>query len=102
MEISEYVKNNVRYCTFTFLDEPVWFDEYFKDTDFDRVQIHDMTKIKPDRDEIFGFVGSFEFKDNIIESLDGDSYTSHMQIYGYEKFFDEEDGDAIDILVFKW
>lgn len=103
MENLDYIKSKERYEDFTFFDEPVMFNEFFKDSDYDVVQIHDINKlhIKGHEDEIVGFAGSFKWKDNTLFSLDGDSYTEKMKVYGYE-LFDYEGEKGLDILVKEW
>ena len=96
----EKVKADERYEDFTYLDEPVAFGEFFKNEDFDRVQVHDVSTITTNDGKEFycGFCGVFSWKSGILESLDGDCYSSSVKIYGYDKFIDEEDGKCVDIL----
>ena len=96
------IKNNPRYSDFTYFDEPNMFDEYFKDKDYDVVQIHDINPISDKYPDPIGFVGKFEWKSNNITPLDGDSYTSDMLIYGYQEFTSVGNKKGIDILTDKW
>lgn len=96
------IKNNPRYSDCIYFDEPVMFDEYFRDKDYDVVQVHDINPITEKIPDPVGFVGQFSWKSNTITPLDGDSYTSKMPIYGFEEFTDDEGLDCIDILTDKW
>ena len=95
------IKNNPRYSDFTYFENPIMFNEYFKDKDYDTVQIIDIRPISDIYPDPIGFVGKFEWKSNTITSLDGDSYTEHMPIYGYHEF--EHDGQAcVSVLTDEW
>lgn len=72
-----------RYKDFTYLETPIEFCNLFEHCDYDVVQVHDMT---PCGDSIIGFAGQFKWQNNEITPLDGDSYTSHMTILGYNEF----------------
>lgn len=99
-DITERLKNNDRYKTFTFFDKPVDFSEFFRDKDYPVVQIHDMTPIAGSTD-IIGFAGVFKWIGNILTPLDGDSYTEHTMIRGYGEF--EKNGEkCLDILAEEW
>ncbi len=97
------IKTLPRYRNFTFLDSPVPFSTLFKDTDFQVVQVHDSATVSHPLNsdntfDIIGFVGEFEWRDNEIVPLDGDSYTPNMSVIGYDKFtFDSI--PCLDILV---
>lgn len=95
------IKNNPRYEDYIFLDEPVWFEEYFNDKDYPIVQIHDINPISSRLPDPIGFVGRFRWKANEIISLDGDSYTSHMLIYGLDEF-EYEGQTCLNILTDRW
>ena len=96
------IKNNPRYSDFTYFDEPVMFDEYFKDKNYDVVQVYDISPISDKYPEPIGFAGKFEWKANTITPLDGDSYTSQMPIYGFEEFTSDKGLIGVDILTDKW
>ena len=97
MDINKIVKD-IGCDGFTCLPEPMWFNELAKDRDFARVELIDIT---PVFDTVRGFVGVFEWKSNTIISIDGDSYTSHMPVYGFSEF--TKDGQqCISILTDKW
>jgi hypothetical protein len=88
-----------RYLGFTCLDEYVDFGTMFCNKDYDVVQIHDITPVGDN--DIIGFAGIFAWKDNVITSLDGDSYTPHMKICGYKEF--EKDKErCLDVLTEEW
>lgn len=96
------IKNNPRYSGFTYFEEPVMFDDYFKGKDYDVVQVHDINPISDIYPDPIGFVGQFKWKSNIITPLDGDSYTDEMPIYGFEEFTSDDGRKGIDILTDKW
>ena len=102
INLKKLVKTNERYKDFTLLECPVRFKDMQADNDIDVVQLHD---IYPCGDnEIVGFCGICSWKDNILTSLDGDSYTDEMLVYGYSWFTNEEEGitKGLDILVEDW
>ena len=80
-----------RYKNFTVLKEPTDFCKLFKDKNFGLVQVH--TYI----DDV-GFCGAFGWKNNKLESLDGDSYNEEMIVYAYSTF-GEKGKEALDIVV---
>ena len=89
-----------RYKNFTYLDEPEEFCELFKDQNYDVVQVHDMTPITG-LGSIVGFAGQFKWQDNKLTPLDGDSYTSHMTVSGYNKF-NSNGSKCLDVLSEDW
>ena len=89
-----------RYKDFTYLDEPTEFCELFKDQNYDVVQVHDTTPITG-LGSIIGFAGQFEWKNNKLTPLDGDSYTSHMIVIGYNEF-SHEGLKCLDVLSEDW
>ena len=95
------IKNNPRYEDYIFFDEPAWFEEYFNDKDYPIVQIHDINPISSRLPDPIGFVGRFRWKANEVISLDGDSYTSHMLIYGLDEF-EYEGQTCLNILTDRW
>jgi len=97
-----YIKSLNRYFDFTYLDEAVFFDEYFKDKNYSVVQVHDIRPISEYHKDPIGFVGHFKWVKNVLTPLDGDSYEAHMPIYGYHTFKDFEGTLCLDILTDKW
>ena len=98
MDWKEIIKENDRYKNFTILDEPIEFKDLFKDEDIKTVQLHSIeTYTVADVTVIGGFCGSFKWKNNSIESIDNDSYTARMLVYGYERF-----NNGVDVLVKSW
>ena len=95
------VKKLERYKDFTFLSTPVNFDKFFKNKAYDVVQIHDITPIKKGSDEVIGFCGVFKWDGKNIKSIDHDSYTPDMLIYGYDEFTNNDE-KCLDILVVDW
>lgn len=94
-ELKSILAANERYSDFTLLDTPVPFAVWAKDKNYPTVQVHDTTLYKFDYGtDIIGFVGIFEWKDNVLTPLDGDTYNELMPVIGYE-----EDEDTLDILV---
>lgn len=79
------------------------FNQLFKNEDFDVVQLHsaEIFEYKNGTKDFVGFCGVFEWKNNCIEPLDGDSYCDKFKVIGYEKFINEEENvkNGIDILV---
>ena len=94
--LQEFVKHSTRYSNFTILPHSQIFSDYFKDKDIAVVQPHSTDRIGND---IVGFCGQFEWKNNEIKSLDHDSYNPNMTIYGYSWFKDKNKNDCLDILV---
>lgn len=94
-ELKAILAANERYADFKILDTPVPFAEWAKGKNYPTVQVHDTTVYKWDGGaDIYGFVGVFERRNNLLASLDGDTYNPDMPVIGYEEF---EDG--VDILV---
>jgi len=93
--------SNDRYKDFVYLDKPQEFCELFKNQNFDLVQVHDITSVG---DDIVGFAGQFKWQNNELIPLDHDSYTSHMSVWGYEKFVLDNDNElkGLDILSDDW
>jgi len=103
MDTAEYMDLNKvllldRYKNFTILDEPVVFCEWQKDNNIDLVQLHSLQDCGGD---IIGFCGIFEWKNNELKPLDGDSYSKYTEVYGYSWFF-RDDKKCLDILVKAW
>ena len=77
-------ENKARYQDFTILDNPVPFNEFAKDKNIDCVQPHTIISAK---DKTFiTWAGSFEWKNNELNSLDGDCYNETMNVLAYEWF----------------
>lgn len=100
-ELKEIIKNSDRYNKFTLLDEPISFEELFKDENFDCVQLHSthIFSYKNGVQDIVGFCGVFSWINNDIKSLDGDSYSDNFKVIGYERFTTQDKDKCIDILV---
>lgn len=97
--------NHPRYHNFTFLNKPEDFSQIFAGTDYDIVQLHDITLhegiYENMGDAIIGFVGGFAWKNNSLKPLDGDSYTKHTIVWGYEEW--ENNGIiGLEILTNDW
>lgn len=87
-ELREILLNSEKYSEFTFLKDSIPFNELFADEDFDYVSVYSTTilNFKDKKKDIVGFCGSFKWKDKILTSLDGDSYSEAMSVLGYKKF----------------
>ena len=96
------IKNNPRYSGFTYLEEPVIFDDYFKGKDYGVVQVHDINPISEIYKDPIGFAGSFEWKSNTLTPLDYDSYTPKMRIWGFNEFTNTDGEKCIDVLTDNW
>ena len=98
-ELEKILKESGRYKDFTLLEKPEPFNKFFTDKNYPIVQVHSTQIFETSgKKDIVGFYGQFEWKDNKITSLDGDSYSETMLVFGYEEFDCEED-IGIDILV---
>jgi len=95
-EVKEKIRNIDRYCSFTVLDTPQVFRSFFAGKDFDVVQLH---SLYPVDDGIVGFCGVCSWESGKLKSLDGDSYSEEMTVYGYREWSDEEASKGLDILV---
>lgn len=100
-ELKQRVSNTNRYEDAIFLEKPIEFDktDLFSDK-YAEIQLHDVSKI-PDYPDVLGFCGVFRIEDGEIVSLDGDSYSSHMIVVGYEEF-EYDNGICLDLLTIKW
>ena len=100
-ELKEIIKNSDRYSEFTLLDEPIPFKDLFKDENFDCVQLHSaqIFSYKNGIKDIVGFCGAFSWMNNVIKSLDGDSYNDSVAVLGYERFTIKDKNNCIDTLV---
>lgn len=100
-ELKEIIKNSDRYSEFTLLNEPIPFKKLFKDKNFDCVQLHSaqIFTYKNGTKDIVGFCGVFNWMNNTIKPLDGDSYNDNFMVLGYERFSTQNKNNCIDILV---
>ena len=93
---SEELSNNPLFEGFKLLDQPQKFSELFLNQNFEVVEVISILKLVTKTTErISGFSGLFEWKDNKIESLDGDSYNTDMTVYGY-KFFEKPEAGVLN------
>ncbi len=97
---SEELSKNPLFEGFKLLDQPQKFSELFLDQNFDDVELVSIIRLMTEK-TVGRFLGAFEWKDNEIESLDGDSYNTDMTVYGYEFFENPEAGvlNGLSILV---
>ena len=102
-EVKELILSKDRYEDFIILANPVPFNELFKDKDFDVVQTHDTTVFTYENGEkdIVGFSGVFGWENNVLKSLDYDTYFEDMKVLGYCEFSNKEENinKGLDILV---
>lgn len=84
-----------RYKNFKELDPPVPFDEYFKNRNYELVQVH---MVDPETKFVIGFIGQFSWQNNKLTPLDGDCYNSGMKVLKYD-YFIHEGRICLDILV---
>ena len=98
-QLKDILSKSDRYSEFIILDEEKPFNEFFKDKDFDYVQLHSSQIF--DEHHIFGFAGVFNWKNNNLKSLDGDYYSDDMSLIGYNYFDNPEEGiyNGLEILV---
>ena len=90
-QLKELIKDDIRYKDFTIFDKTMKFNEFMANKNVSVVETHLTTIAEYDEGkELFGFCGTFEWKDNKIISLDGDSYNKEMTIYGYKWFVENE------------
>lgn len=94
--LKERLKTEKRYEGFTVLDAPAVFRTLFAGQDAQTVQLH---SIDPCGDGIVGFYGVCSWIGSKIASLDGDSYSDDMDVYGYKWFKDRNGANCLDILV---
>ena len=95
MNWKEIIKKLPRYKDFTIVEDLISFNEMFKDTTIKVVQVHSVEVIA---DTIVGFCGVFEWDQNTLTPLDGDSYSEKVKVLGYNWFTHGND-KCIDILV---
>ena len=94
----EIIKKDPRYSEFTLLDKPTPFNKLFENKDLYIVQLHSIKEIG---ESIIGFVGEFNWENNKITPLDGDSYSQEMPVYGY-MYFKYKNRKCLDILIRVW
>ena len=97
-------KNSKRYKNFIFFDKPedkpVPFSTLMRDEDIDYVQVHLLQAYENNGyTNIIGFSGVFEWKNNILKPLDGDTYNSECLVYGCQWFKTKDNKRGLDILV---
>lgn len=95
--LKERLKNSEQYKDFTFLTSPVPFKELMSNENFDIVQTHCIQPVGDN--DIIGFCGVFSWKDNVLTSLDSDTYSEYSLVYGYMRFTTECNETALDILI---
>lgn len=100
-------KTNERYDDFVPIMDPFSghtntpFSTFFKNDRYHIVQVYDLSII-PSADDIVGFAGQFRWENNQMTSLDGDSYSPDMTIWGYEIFRDDDGNTCLDVLTCDW
>ena len=101
-------KTNERYDDFVFTKDSflgptsTLFRVFANDDRYHIVQIYDLTIDPYADDDIMGFVGQFRWENNKITSLDGDSYSPYMTIWGYKIFRDDDGNTCLDVLTCDW
>lgn len=87
-KLKEILVNSKRYQHFDLiLDNPQSFDVLFQNQNFNSVHVHDTTIIESQTySDIIGYCGEFSWENNILQSLDGDTYNKNMTILGYNKY----------------
>lgn len=102
-DVINLLKRTDRYKNMIILDTPVVFKEYFKDKNYDLVQLFDTTPIENAGKviDIVGFCGVCSWLYSKLRPLDQDIYNHKMTVYGYKEWSNEDKGirQAIDILV---
>lgn len=100
-------ENNERYNDFIPITDPFSgptntpFSTYFKNDRYHIVQVYDLSII-PSADDIVGFAGQFRWENDKITSLDGDSYSPDMTIWGYEICRDDDGNTCLTVLSNDW
>ena len=91
----EVIKHDAEYSDYVILDNPAPFNEMYSNKDISRVQLYSTQVFAAgDTEHIVGFCGVFEWKDNKVIPLDGDSYSENFRVLGYE-----EDENCLCVLV---
>ena len=98
-------KNSERYKNFTYFNKPgddpaVPFNKLMAGENIDVVQVNSLQILGNNGYEvIIGFCGAFEWKNDTLRPLDGDSYNPATLVYGYEWFTTKDGGRGLEILV---
>ena len=95
----DIIESDKRYNDFTIVDDPVRFTEMFAGQDISYVEVFSIWNLSGEPAGYF--CGAFQWKDNDIISLDGDSYEDDMVVYAYKWIPDGED-NALLICVYDW
>lgn len=103
-ELKTILKSSDRYADFIILDKPVPFNELYNGQDIEMVQLHSIQTYEIDKNgtkDIVGFCGQCAWKNNEIISLDHDSYSASMTVYGYSWWENKDENieHGLDILV---
>jgi len=94
------IQDDPRYRGFVLTESPVKFCDLFANRDIPCVQLHSVQVFENSgKQYIIGFCGAFSWEDNVLEPLDGDSYSEDTPVYGYSWFTDEKGRRCLDILV---
>lgn len=92
MDWKEVVKSDVCYKNFILLDKPVMFCEMFANQNIPFVQLYSTQVYETENKQyIVGFCGCFEWNNDEVIPLDGDSYSKNIMVYGYEWFIIENE-----------
>ena len=92
-DIKKYISSDERYKNFILLHDGEDLIDLLKHVlrvdNIPLIQVHSIEPVEDDKGKIInivGFVGQCAYKDGEIISLDGDSYSPKMTVYGYEWF----------------
>lgn len=81
----EVIKHNDKYKNFVIVENPIHFTEMYAGRDIPRVQLYSTSVFSVDgKEQLIGFCGVFEWKNNEIISLDQDSYSNFL-VLGYKE-----------------
>lgn len=98
--LKEIIASSERYKGFVLLAMSVSFEDFAKDKDIDCVQVHSAQIYQTaNGNDIVGFCGAFQWKDNMIIPLDGDSYSAKTKVLGYSWWSNKDVKNGLDILV---
>lgn len=95
MDWMEIIQRLPRYKDFTIVEKPIKFKDMFAGQNIDLVQLHSTEVVF---DTIVGFCGVFQWRDNKLLPLDGDSYSENVIVLGYD-WFENNGKKCLDILV---
>lgn len=100
--LKNLIKTNERYKDFILLNNPISFNVFAGYSDIKTVQLHNITPCSDN--SIAGFFGVCSWKNGKLTSLDGDSYSEKMLVYGYRWFEEEKENifKGLDIFVEEW